>query len=330
MADHPAPPSRVRIEIHLAEPAAAAVHAELRAALTGSPRSIPSKYFYDDVGSELFERICELPEYYPTRTEAALLEQVAAAIAEQSGARELVELGSGAARKTRRLLDAMSAVGAELKYVPVDVSAGMLRRTAEELTREYPRLVVHGLVADFMTDLGELPEGGRRLVAFLGGTIGNLDPEREAVDFLRHVRRSMAAEDCFLLGTDLIKDLATLEAAYNDSLGVTAEFNRNILRVVNARFGGDFDPAAFEHLAFYDRENDWIEMRLLASRAQRVRVAALDLDLELVAGEPIRTEISAKFDRPKVERLLERGGFRLSSWFVDPANAFALSLARLA
>lgn len=321
---------RIRIEVYLSKPDDDAVRAELRAALTGPLRCIPSKYFYDDAGSELFERICKLPEYYPTRTETALLEHVAPEIIVQTETRELVELGSGAARKTRRLLDVMTAAGGEVRYVPVDVSAGIMRRTALELAHKYPRLVVHGLVADFMTDLGKLPDGGPRLVAFLGSTIGNLDPDGEAVDFLRHVGRAMSREDFFLLGTDLIKDLATLEAAYNDSQGVTAEFNLNILRVINRRFDADFDPAAFEHLAFYDLDHHWIEMRLIARRAQKIRVAALGLDLELAEGEPIRTEISVKFDRPRVERLLDSGGFRLLRWFVDPENKLALSLARLA
>jgi len=324
----PEAPARVSVEIHLDEADTATAKRELRSTLAETPRRIPSKYFYDDRGSELFERICELPEYYPTRAEAKLLSEVAPEIVSRTGARELVELGSGAATKTRILLDAMAEAGQLRTYVPVDVSEGIVHRVAEELIVEYPGLEVHGLVADFMTDLGELPAGDHRLVAFLGGTIGNLERETEAVDFLEHARAAMAAEDHLVIGTDLIKDVAVIEAAYNDAQGVTAEFNLNALRVVNQRFGGDFDPGAFTHRAFYDRRKDRIEMRLVSRRPQKVRLEALDLEFELAEGEEILTEISTKFDRPRLEKLYASGGFELIGFYTGSEGLFALSLAR--
>jgi L-histidine N-alpha-methyltransferase len=300
--------------------------AELRAALLRTPREIPSRFFYDDRGSRLFERICELPEYYQTRTEHALLTAIADRVVGLSGADELVEIGSGSAHKTRTLLDAMRRAGRLRRYVPVDVAEGTIRRAADELAAEYPELSVHGIVGDFTTDLGRLPASERRLVIFLGGTIGNLHPE-EALDFLRRRGREMARGDYFLLGVDLIKPVERLEAAYNDSAGVTADFNRNILRVVNRLTGGDFDPGAFLHRAFYDAGRHWIEMRLMAARPQQVLLPGIELELELDAGEEIRTEISAKYDRQKTEELLTAAGFVPREWFTDPARLFGLALA---
>lgn len=320
-------PSRIVIELHRDGEEEGGFRDELRAALLERPRRIPSKYFYDDRGSELFEAICELPEYYPTRTERAILEQSAAAIVAKSGACELVELGSGSATKTEVLLDAMAAADQLELYVPFDVSRVMVEQVARRLTARYPTLRVHGVVADFLTHIGKIPAGGRRLAALLGGTIGNFWPE-QARDFLRRVAGRLDPGDGFLLGTDLIKDLAVLEPAYNDSAGVTAEFNRNILRVVNRLVDGDFEPAAFSHLAFFDPVHHRIEMRLVSLRRQRVRLANLDLDLAISEGEEILTEISTKYDRPKVESLLTDGGFELVDWFTDPAELFALSLAR--
>jgi len=300
---------------------------ELRASLTETPRRIPPKYFYDERGSELFVAITELPEYYPTRTERSILEYRADDIVRASGASELVELGSGAATKTRILLDAMEEAGTLDLYVPFDVSEAMVARVARELADLYPTLHVHGVVGDFLSHLGEIPEGGQRLAAFLGGTLGNLAPA-EARAFLRQVSASLDPGDSFLLGTDLVKDPAVIEAAYNDSAGVTAEFNRNILRVVNDLTGGDFDPGGFEHRAFYDPEHAWIEMRLVSLREQAVRLPGLDLAFTLARGEEILTEISAKFDRPRVEALLAETGFALTAWYMDPHELFALSLAR--
>ena len=319
--------SPVTVEVHNGSGQAERDRAELRQALAETPRRIPSRFFYDDRGSELFEHICELPEYYQTRTEGALLAAVADRIVAASRAEELVEIGSGAATKTRILLDAMERAGTLRLYVPLDVSEGTVRRVAEELIAEYPGLEVHGIVADFMTHLNRLPEGGRRLVIFLGGTIGNLRPQ-EARDFLAQLHRETAPGDFFLLGVDLIKPVERLEAAYNDSAGVTAEFNRNILSVVSRRFGGDFDPRAFRHRAFYDRENDWIEMRLVSERAQRVRLSGLGLEIEIAKGEEILTEISAKYDRKKAESLLEGAGFEPVEWYTDPEGLFGLALSR--
>jgi len=317
---------RIRIDYHRDGRETHGFREELRASLTEVPRRIPPKYFYDRHGSELFEAITELPEYYPTRTERAILEARAGEIVRTSGASELVELGSGAATKTRVLLDAMAEAGTLDLYVPFDVSEAMVARVARELTQDYPTLRVHGVVADFLTHLGEIPEGGRRLAAFLGGTIGNLTPE-EARCFLRQVSASLDPGDSLLLGTDLVKDPAVIEAAYNDAAGVTAEFNLNILRVVNELTGGDFEPAAFRHRAFYDRDLDRIEMRLVSLRRQAVHLPALDLAFTVEEGEEILTEISAKFDRRRVETLLVDTGFELTAWYTDPQDLFALSLA---
>lgn len=326
---------RVLVTVHNHAGQPARDRAALRAALLGSPREIPSRFFYDDRGSLLFERITELPEYYQTRTEHALLHAIAGRVAAAARATQLVEIGSGAATKTRVLLDAMARTGRPLLYVPVDVAEGTVRRVAEELVEEYPDLAVHGIVADFNEDLAlppppfaAAPEGAGRLVIFLGGTIGNLKPD-EARDFLALRRREMAPGDHFLLGVDLVKPVARLEAAYNDAAGVTVEFNRNILRVANqVAEGGDFDPGAFSHRAFYDAGRRWIEMRLRSARRQRVHLPGIGLVLDLDPGEEIRTEISAKYDRPSAEALLVGAGFAPVAWFTDPERLFGLALAR--
>jgi L-histidine N-alpha-methyltransferase len=326
---------RVLVTLYNRDGQAARDRAELRAALLRSPREIPSRFFYDDLGSWLFERITELPEYYQTRTEHALLRAIAGRVAAASQAAQLVEIGSGAATKTRVLLDALACTGRLRLYVPVDFAQSTVRRVAEELTAEYPELAVHGIVADFNEDLSPLPPlaphrhgAGGRLVIFLGGTIGNLQP-REAQEFLTTRRREMAPGDHFLLGVDLVKAPARLEAAYNDSAGVTAEFNRNILRAANqVTEGGDFDPGAFAHVAFYDAGRRWIEMRLRSERRQQVHLPAIGLELDLEAGEEIRTEISAKYDRESAEALLAGAGFEPVDWFTDPERLFGLALAR--
>lgn len=321
-------PADIQIDVHLAEAGTDAILAELRQGLLGPVRSLPSRYFYDDHGSRLFEAITELPEYYPTRAEATLLRTEAAKIVGISGARELVELGSGAATKSRILLDAMRDADSLRRYVPVDVSDGILRRTALELRREYPKLEIHGMVADFMHHLDALPDTDEtRLVAFLGGTIGNLEPEHDAPALLREVHDAMALGDRFLLGTDLIKDPAVIEAAYNDSQGITAAFNLNILKVVNERFDANFDVDAFRHRAFFDREHRWIEMRVVASRAMQVHIGALDMTIELDADEEIRTEISTKYDRERLEGLFAKSAFELTELYTGE-GLFALSLAR--
>jgi len=305
------------------------VRAGIRRALLRAPREIAPKWFYDEVGSELFERICTLPEYYPTRTERVLLASTADGIVARTKATELVELGPGAATKTRLLLDAMARAGSLHRFVAFDFSDSMVRRVAHELVREYDGLQVFGVIGDFMEQLRDLPpdDAEVRLVAFLGGTIGNFRPA-EARDFLARVAARLRPGDHLLLGTDLVKDITRLESAYNDSAGVTAAFNQNILRVMNRMLGGDFDPEAFRHRAFYDASHHWIEMRLVSERNQTVHLPAIELTLHLRAGEEIRTEISAKYDRPRVQQLLGGSGFRLLEWFTDPENLFALSLAQ--
>lgn len=317
---------RITIEVHLGAEGPEAALDELRRSLAESPPRLPSKYFYDDRGSALFERITELPEYYQTRTEATLLAEVADRVVALTGAEELVELGSGAATKTRILLDAMARAGRLRLYVPLDVSEGIVRRTARELTAEYPGLEVHGVVGDFLEHLEELPEGRRRLVIFLGGTIGNLGPAR-AHELMCEIHAATGAGDSLLLGTDLIKDPAAIEAAYNDGAGVTAEFNRNILRVVNRIAGGDFDPDRFRHRAFWDPTEHRIEMRLVSTADQTATLAAIPLTLGLAAGDEISTEISTKYDRELAHDLLAGAGFRPLGWFTDPGGLFGLSLA---
>ncbi len=300
---------------------------DLRLGLLRTPREISPKFFYDDHGLALFERICELPEYYQTRTERALLARFADRIVDSSRAEVLVELGSGSSAKTRLLLDAMVRADRLSLYVPFDVNQSFVRQVAADLTAGYRGLRVHGVVGDFMKHLVYIPDGGRRLVIFLGGTIGNLQTH-QAVALLSEVSDRMSAGEIFLLGTDLIKDVDRLEAAYNDSQGVTAEFNKNALRVVNGLLDGDFDPEGFEHRAFYNRERDRIEMRLRSKRQQVVRLAEIEMEIAFQPGEEILTEISAKYDRAGVEALLRESGFELVEWLTDPENLFALSLAK--
>lgn len=320
-------PDRSTIDVHL-NPAAREEGLEaLAKALRETPRRLPSRFFYDDRGSDLFEQITELPEYYQTRTEAALLRESADDIVRTSGAQELVELGSGAATKTRILLDAMQRADQLLLYVPMDVSEGAVRRSARELAERYPNLQVHGVVGDFLLHLEEIPDGGRRLVIFLGGTIGNFN-RPAARDFLATVHDQMSPGDWLLLGTDRIKDVDRVEAAYNDSRGVTAEFNLNILRVVNRLADADFDPALFRHRAFYNPERHWIEMRLVSQAAQTVRLPRIGLELEIAEGEELLTEISTKYHREHAESLLAEAGFEVERWYTDAEDLFGLTLAR--
>jgi L-histidine N-alpha-methyltransferase len=296
--------------------------------LTRPFKELPPKHFYDARGSELFEQICELPEYYPTRTERQILEASAAEIVELTEAAELVELGSGAADKARILLDAMSAAGTLRRYVPLDVSQQALQQAAEQLVAEYEGLQVEGVIADFERHLENVPErdGGPRIVALLGGTIGNFPPGSRR-RLLRDIGGLLGPDDRLLLGTDLVKDPAVIEAAYDDSAGVTAEFNRNVLHVINRELDADFSPDAFDHVAFFDRKHEWVEMRLRARRAQTVLIGALGLNVEFEAGEELRTEISAKFTRPRLEADFHAAGLELDRWFTDPDERFALSLA---
>jgi L-histidine Nalpha-methyltransferase len=313
------------LDVHLT-PADAerALRADARAGLTATPKELPPKYFYDARGSELFEEITALPEYYPTRTERALLAESVGAIAAASGADTIVELGSGSSAKTRLLLAAFRPT--LRRYVPQDVSEAALRGALDTLGAEYPGLELHGVVGDFTKDLGFLPRGGRRMIAFLGGTIGNLRPAERAA-FLAHVRSVLEPGEQLLLGTGLVIDEPTLVAAYADAAGVTAEFNRNVLHVLNRELGADFEPEAFAHVALWDAANAWIEMRLRASRPMRVRVAELELEVEFAAGEELRTEISAKFEPGTVRAMLGEAGFDLVRWWADAERRFALSLA---
>jgi L-histidine N-alpha-methyltransferase len=295
--------------------------------LTRPFKEIPPKHFYDARGAELFDRICELPEYYPTRAERAILERRAADIAAHTAAVELVELGSGTAAKTRVLLDALSDAGTLERYVPVDVTEQMVRECAEELTDEYPGLRVHGVIGDFERHLDRLPQpAGPRIVAFLGGTIGNFPPGSRR-RFLRGIARLLGPSDHLLMGTDLVKDPRVLCAAYDDAQGITAEFNRNVLLVLNRELQADFDPEDFEHVALFDPEHEWIEMRLRSRREHTVVVGDLGLAVHFDAGEELRTEISAKFTRARVGEDLDAAGLRLVRWLTDPDDLFALSLS---
>jgi L-histidine N-alpha-methyltransferase len=296
--------------------------------LTKPFKELPPKHFYDERGAELFDQICGLPEYYQTRTERAILERDADEMIAATGAVELVELGSGMATKTRVLLDAMARAGTLERYVPLDVTEGVVRDCASELVEEYPGLRVHGVIGDFERHLGRIPEArGPRIVAFLGGTIGNFAPGSRR-RFLRSVAGLLGPDDRLLLGTDLVKDAAVLEAAYDDAQGVTAEFNLNMLRVLNRELEADFDIERFEHVAFFDRRNEWIEMRLRSREPQDVAIAAVGLQIEFATGEELRTEISAKFTRARVEDDLASAGLELTGWHTDDDELFAMSLSR--
>lgn len=301
----------------------AALRTDVLNGLTRHPKTLPPKWFYDARGSDLFEEITRLPEYYPTRAEREILIDRAVEIAAASGARTLIELGSGSSEKTRHLLDALPELHS---YVPVDVSESALRGAANALLEERPQLSVHALIADFTAELS-LPETpGPRLVAFLGGTIGNLLPDERAA-FLSSVRSLLSPGDTLLLGTDLVKDEKVLVAAYDDAAGVTAAFNRNVLSVVDRELGADFALDDFEHVARWNPRQEWIEMRLRARRALTVKIPELDLLVSFEAGEEVRTEVSAKFRKDGVRGELAAAGLRLSQWWTDSAGRFALSLA---
>lgn len=296
--------------------------------LTRPFKELPPKHFYDARGAELFDRICELPEYYPTRTERSILQASAAQLADITAAAELVELGSGTAAKTRVLLDALHSAGTLRLYIPVDVTESMVRDCAQELTSEYPGLRVHGVIGDFERHLDRVPAAaGPRLVVFLGGTIGNFPPGSRR-RFLRGIARLLGPQDHLLMGTDLVKDPQVLTRAYDDSAGVTAEFNRNLLRVLNRELQADFDPEDFEHVALFDREHEWIEMRLRARRKHTTIVRDLGLSVHFEQGEEMRTEISAKFTRDRVQDDLAAAGLEIVSWLTDPDELFALTLSR--
>jgi L-histidine Nalpha-methyltransferase len=302
--------------------------ADVRAGLTSPFKELSPRYFYDERGSELFEQITELEEYYPTRCEREILDTYSGQIcAAANRPASLIELGSGSARKTQVLLDAMREATCLEAYCPVDISEEITRETSERIALEYEGIHVHGLVCDFEFDLERVPVEGPRVIALLGGTIGNFAPHQRA-GFLRRISNLLGPEDRFLLGTDLVKDPAVLEAAYNDSQGVTAEFNKNVLSVLNRELGADFDLDSFEHVARWDPENLWVDIRLRSVANQVVNFPALDMLVPFGAGEEMRTEISTKFLRPGLEGIYAEAGLALTDWWTDSEGLYALSLAR--
>jgi L-histidine N-alpha-methyltransferase len=320
---------RFQLDVYLnEEDLRAAMAADVRRGLTATQKTIPPKYFYDDTGSELFERITELPEYYQTRTELAILQSAADGLAEDFAFNEVVELGSGSSKKTVALLDALDRHGHLHRFLPFDVNREMVGLAAGALLERYPALQVYGVVGDFQRDLAHVPSAeGRRLVMFLGGTIGNLNGDERRV-FLDQVSDLIGDDGRLLLGVDLVKDRARLEAAYDDSAGVTAAFNRNVLHVVNRELGADFRVHEFRHWAFYNASQSRIEMHLVPDTIQQAYVRDLDLPVTVRPGETIWTEISCKFTEDAVRAELGGAGLRLDRWFTDPEGLFAVVLAK--
>jgi L-histidine N-alpha-methyltransferase len=294
--------------------------------LQSSPKSLPSKWFYDSVGSDLFDQITRLPEYYLTRAEAEILRARSAGIAAATNADTLVELGSGTSEKTRTLLAALNDGGALRRFVPFDVDASMLSAAGAAIQREYPDIEIAAVCGDFEEHLSEIPDSGRRLFVFLGSTIGNLTADPRA-EFLAALAGVMRPGDSLLLGTDLVKDAERLVAAYDDAAGVTAQFNRNVLAVINRELDADFDVDAYRHVARWNSDAERMEMWLRAETAQRVCIAALDLTVELASGEEILTEVSCKFRADAVAAELAGAGLRRTRWWTDDAGDFGLSLA---
>jgi L-histidine N-alpha-methyltransferase len=323
-------PQGITIDVHLPPGGPlSGMAADVRAGLTKPFKELAPRYFYDERGSELFEAITELPEYYPTRCERRILELHAPEVCAASGGpATLIELGSGSAAKTRLMLDAMRDAGCLDAYAPVDISEQITRATAEAIAAEYG-IAVHGLVCDFERDLERIPLGGPRVIALLGGTVGNFEPAQRA-SFLARVANLLGDDDHFLLGTDLVKDRATLEAAYNDSAGVTSEFNKNVLAVLNERLECDFELDTFEHVAFWDEENLWMDIRLRSLARQVVKIAALDMQVAFDRGEEMRTEISTKFAREGLTGIYAESGLDMVGWWTDPDGLYGLSLARAA
>jgi L-histidine N-alpha-methyltransferase len=316
-----------RIDVHLGpDDLSRALREDARRGLTSTPKELPPKYFYDERGSLLFDEITRLPEYYPTRREREILLAHADDIARLSDAHTLVELGSGTSEKTRILLDALCGRDCLRRFAPFDVSEAILRQAADAINDEYAHLEVHAVVGDFERHIPALPNTEQRLIAFLGGTIGNFAPEPRGA-FLSTLAQNMHEGDVLLIGFDLVKDIARLEAAYNDSRGVTADFNRNVLRVLNRELGANFVPERFAHVAVWNEADSWIEMRLRSTVEQAVDVPGLGLHVSFAAGEEMRTEISAKFTRERVVRELAAAGLDLAAWWTDGANDFGLALA---
>ncbi len=309
-----------------ADSAARALRRDVRDGLSSSPKSLPPKWFYDSAGSDLFDQITRLPEYYPTRAEAEILRARAADIAVASGADTLVELGSGTSEKTRILLDALHQAGSLRRFIPFDVDASMLESAGAAIAAEYPGVEIDAVCGDFEQHLGKIPLVGRRLVVFLGSTIGNLTTGPRAA-FLGALSDSLQAGDALLLGTDLVKDVDRLVQAYDDAAGVTAKFNKNVLAVVNRELAADFGLDAFEHVSRWNPEEQRIEMWLRARSAQRVRIGELDMTVDFAAGEEMLTEVSCKFRPEGVADELAAVGLRRIEWWTDDAGDFGLSLA---
>lgn len=319
--------SRFSITLHPDDLTRSALGSDVRNGLTSRPKTLPPKYFYDERGSWLFEQICDTPEYYQTRTENALLTEIAEQLISRARPNDLIEFGSGTARKTRTLLDALTAMAESPRYVPLDVNEGMLRRSAMQLLSEYPELTISGIVGDYDHHLHEVPAGERRLFIFLGSTIGNFEPDH-AVRFVQQLTRQMAQDDRFLLGVDLVKDERILNAAYNDAQGITAEFNKNVLNVLNRELDAEFELDGFEHVAFFDAGRSQVEMYLESKRAQVVPIRALDLAVRFESGERVLTEISHKFTLQTVSEMLHRAGQKLLEWHASPGEQFALALSQ--
>ena len=316
------------IDVHLTpDDLRDAMEADVRSGLTATPKQLPPVYFYDDRGSRLFDEITRLPEYYPTRAERSILEAHAGEIVEAAGADVLVELGAGTCEKSRVLLDAMRAQGLLGAYVPLDVSDTTLWEAATALADEYPGLAVRAVVGDFHRHLDHLDAPGRRLFAFLGGTVGNFEPTQRAA-FLASLAEVMRTGDRFLLGTDVIKDPARLVAAYDDAAGVTAEFNRNVLLVLNRELGADFVPEHFDHVARWNEDDQRIEMWLRSTSDQQIRVADLDLEVSFASGEEMLTEISTKFTPAALEVELAASGFEIECLWPSDGDEFLLTLSR--
>jgi L-histidine Nalpha-methyltransferase len=317
---------RIRVRVLLGPQDGSTLAADVHQGLRRPQKTLPPKHFYDELGSQLFEQICDTPEYYPTRTELALLERVADDLVLRVRPTDVVELGSGSARKTRALFHAAERAGVRVRYVPFDVSESILLDSARQLTREYSWLEVHGVVGDYERHLHYLPAGERRLFLFIGGTIGNFEHD-DAVRFLGNLAKNMGPEDRLLLGTDLVKPVRVLEAAYNDARRVTEAFNKNLLTVINRELDGNFRADDFEHVAFFDEEKRQIEMHLRSRVDQQVMIGKLALTVNFTAGETIRTEISRKFTRDSIRATLSEAGLEFLEWHTPPNGYFGLSLS---
>lgn len=313
------------LEIHLQpEQLVQSLRQDVRAGMTSEAKWLDPKWFYDARGSELFEQITRLPEYYPTRTERSLLQRFAPEIAQTAAPTTIIELGSGSSEKTRLLLDASSET--IRTYVPQDVSVSALEEATRQVSAEYPEVTVHGIVSDFTDSLHYLPQGDQRMIAFLGGTLGNMVPDERA-EFLARIADVLHPGEHLLLGVGLVTDPQVLVRAYDDAAGVTAEFNRNILHVLNSQLGADFPINQFRHVAFWDDDNEWIEMRLQAEQAMSVDIADLDLTAQFEMGDQIRTEISAKFTVAGIRGELGYAGFTVNRTWTDADSRFALVCA---